>query len=50
MKLLPPDIMAGWISRDGLDIPQPPEPPLFTSSPPKLVDPVRIYIYIFGDF
>lgn len=38
---IPPDIMAAWISRDGNDIPHPPNPPLFAPSPPKLSDPVR---------
>jgi hypothetical protein len=39
---MPPDIIAAWISRDGNDIPYPPEPPLFAPSPPKLSDPVCI--------
>jgi hypothetical protein len=38
---LPPDIMAAWISRDGHDVPQSPEPPLFAPAPPKLSDTVR---------
>ena len=41
MSGIPPDIMAAWISRDGNDIPHPPNPPLFAPSPPKLSDPVR---------
>jgi hypothetical protein len=39
---LPPDILAAWMSRDGQDVPQAPEPPLFAPSPPKLSDPVRL--------
>ena len=39
---LPPDVLAAWMSRDGQDVPQAPEPPLFAPSPPKLSDPVRV--------
>lgn len=36
---LPPEISAAWMVRDGNDIPQAPEHPLFGPSPPKLSDP-----------
>jgi len=38
-KNLPPDIETLWFARDGGSVPSPPEPPLFTASPPKLSDP-----------
>jgi tetratricopeptide (TPR) repeat protein len=45
---LPPDILAAWMSRDGQDVPQAPEPPLFAPSPPKLSDPVRQLKFYFS--
>ena len=36
---LPPEIAAAWMVRDGDTPPQPPEPPLFGPTPPKLSDP-----------
>lgn len=36
---LPPEIRGAWIMVDGTGVPQPPEPPLFQVSPPKLSDP-----------
>ena len=36
---LPPEISAAWFVRDGDSLPNPPEPPLFLASPPKLADP-----------
>ena len=33
-----PDLAAAWMLRDGNDLAQPPEPPLFEPSPPKLQD------------
>jgi len=36
---LPHEISAAWMVRDGHDLPQPPDPPLFEPSPPKLSDP-----------
>jgi tetratricopeptide (TPR) repeat protein len=38
---VPPDLAAAWMIRDGNGPAQPPEPPLFQPSPPKLSDPVR---------
>lgn len=38
-KELPQDIMAAWMIRDGQSLPQPPEHPLFSPAPPKLLDP-----------
>ena len=38
-KNMPPEIEAAWHARDGGSPPSPPEPPLFTASPPKLGDP-----------
>eukprot|EP00804_Cyclotella_cryptica_P002614 CCRYP_010445-RB/>CCRYP_010445-RB protein AED:0.08 eAED:0.08 QI:943/1/1/1/1/1/3/463/401 len=35
---LPPDIETLWHARDGVSLPTPPEPPLFSASPPKLGD------------
>lgn len=37
-KTLPPEISAAWFARDGDSLPTRPEPPLFSPSPPKLVD------------
>jgi tetratricopeptide (TPR) repeat protein len=39
---LPEDIMLAWLSYDGPGAPQRPDITLFTPSPPKLADPVRI--------
>lgn len=36
---LSPEMSAAWIARDGDAAPVPPEPPLFSPSPPKLTDP-----------
>jgi hypothetical protein len=36
---LPPEMSAAWIARDGDAPPEPPVPPLFSPSPPKLTDP-----------
>ena len=36
---LPPEVAAAWMVRDGDSPPQPPEPPLFGPTPPKLSDP-----------
>lgn len=36
---LPPEVAAAWMVRDGDAPPQPPEPPLFGPTPPKLSDP-----------
>jgi hypothetical protein len=36
---LPPEVYASWMVRDGDSPPQPPEPPLFGPTPPKLSDP-----------
>jgi hypothetical protein len=36
---LPPEVYASWMVRDGDSLPQPPEPPLFGPTPPKLSDP-----------
>jgi hypothetical protein len=36
---LPPEIAAAWLVRDGTGPAQPPDPPLFTASPPKLSEP-----------
>ena len=36
---VPPEISAAWFVRDGDSPPSPPEPALFTPSPPKLTDP-----------
>lgn len=36
---MPPEISATWFVRDGDSPPSPPEPALFSSSPPKLTDP-----------
>jgi len=36
---LPPEMLAAWIARDGDAPAVPPEPPLFSPSPPKLSDP-----------
>ena len=36
---LPPEMSAAWIARDGDAPPEPPMPPLFQPSPPKLTDP-----------
>ncbi len=38
-KHMPPEIEAAWHARDGGSPPSPPDPPLFTASPPKLGDP-----------
>jgi hypothetical protein len=38
-KNMPPDIETLWHARDGGSLPSPPEPPLFSASPPKLGDP-----------
>lgn len=38
-RTMPPDIETFWYARDGGSQPTPPEPPLFTASPPKLGDP-----------
>ena len=38
-KSMPPDIETLWYARDGGSQPAPPEPPLFSASPPKLGDP-----------
>mmetsp|Transcript_6641 Transcript_6641/g.13305 ORF Transcript_6641/g.13305 Transcript_6641/m.13305 type:complete len:617 (-) Transcript_6641:44-1894(-) len=38
-KNMPPEIEAAWHARDGGSLPSPPDPPLFTASPPKLGDP-----------
>ena len=38
-KNMPNEIEAAWHARDGGSLPSPPEPPLFTASPPKLGDP-----------
>lgn len=43
---MPPDVVAAWMSRDGHGPPQPPEPPLFEPSPPKLSDPVRACCFV----
>ena len=37
-----PDLIAAWMVRDGNGPAQPPEPPLFEPSPPKLSDPVSL--------
>jgi len=34
-----PNFLAAWMVRDGNSPPQPPDPPLFSTSPPKLDDP-----------
>lgn len=36
---LPPEVAAAWMVRDGDAPPQPPAPPLFGPTPPKLSDP-----------
>lgn len=36
---LPPEIRGAWMMLDGTGVAQPPEPPLFQASPPKLSDP-----------
>jgi len=36
---MPENITAEWLARDGDELPQRPEPPLFAPSPPKLGDP-----------
>ena len=44
-----PDLAAAWMLRDGNGPAQPPEPPLFQPSPPKLSDPVshvRVSCYL----
>jgi tetratricopeptide (TPR) repeat protein len=41
LSLIPPDLAAAWMARDGNSPAHPPEPPLFGPSPPKLSDPVR---------
>jgi hypothetical protein len=38
-KALPPEVAGAWMIRDGNTIAQPPQPPLFGPSPPKLSDP-----------
>ena len=38
-KTMPSDIETLWYARDGGSQPAPPEPPLFSASPPKLGDP-----------
>ena len=38
-KTMPPDIETLWYARDGGSQPTPPEPSLFSASPPKLGDP-----------
>jgi hypothetical protein len=38
-KSLPPEVAGAWMIRDGNTTAQPPQPPLFGPSPPKLSDP-----------
>jgi hypothetical protein len=38
-KVLPPEVAGAWMIRDGNTTAQPPQPPLFGPSPPKLSDP-----------